>query len=87
MEKVVYNDETNKFLPYEEYVELLNKYSIECIHPLVIINNPSEEQLIHTMTELNTYLIKDGKGVGEGIVIKNYDYINRFGQVIWAKMV
>ena len=83
----VYNDETNKFLPYEEYVELLNKYSIECVHPLVIINNPSEEQLIHTMTELNTYLIEDGKGVGEGIVIKNYDYINRFGQVIWAKMV
>lgn len=83
----VYNDETDQFLPYEEYVELLNKYSIECVHPLVIINNPSEEQLIHTMTELNTYLIEDGKGVGEGIVIKNYDYINRFGQVIWAKMV
>lgn len=83
----VYNDETDQFLPYEEYVELLNKYSIECVHPLVIINNPSEEQLIHTMTELNTYLIEDGKGVGEGIVIKNYNYINRFGQVIWAKMV
>ena len=83
----VYNDETNKFLPYEEYVELLNKYSIECIHPLVIINNPSEEQLIHTMIELNTYLIEDGKGVGEGIVIKNYDYTNISGQVVWAKMV
>lgn len=83
----VYNDETNKFLPYEEYEELLNKYDIECIPPLVIIHNPTEEQLLHIMKENNTYLIEDGKGVGEGIVIKNYDYINKFGNVVWAKMV
>ena len=83
----VYNDETNKFLPYEEYEELLKKYDIECIPPLVIIHNPTEEQLLHIMKENNTYLIEDGKGVGEGIVIKNYDYINKFGHVVWAKMV
>lgn len=83
----VYNDETDKFIPYEEYADLLNKYEIEYIPPLAIINNPSEDQLLHVMKEDNTYLIEDGKGVGEGIVIKNYDYTNRFGQVIWAKMV
>jgi hypothetical protein len=37
--------------------------------------------------EKNTYLIKDGEGSGEGIVIKNYNYRNRFGHVIWAKIV
>lgn len=83
----VYNDETEQFISYEEYEELLNKYDIECIPPLVIIHNPTEEQLLHTMKENNTYLIEDGKGVGEGIVIKNYDYINKFGNVVWAKMV
>lgn len=83
----VYNDETEQFISYEEYEELLNKYDIECIPPLVIIHNPTEEQLLHIMKENNTYLIEDGKGVGEGIVIKNYDYINKFGNVVWAKMV
>lgn len=83
----VFDDKTNKLIPYEEYVELLNKYGIECIPPLVIINNPTEEQLLYVMKENNTYLIEDGKGIGEGIVIKNYDYINRFGNVFWAKMV
>ena len=29
----------------------------------------------------------DGKGNGEGIVIKNYAYENRFGNVTWAKIV
>jgi len=33
------------------------------------------------------FLVKDGLGAGEGIVIKNYSYKNRFGRVTWAKMV
>lgn len=31
--------------------------------------------------------MKDGKGVGEGIVIKNYDYYNKYKRQIWAKIV
>ena len=30
---------------------------------------------------------KTGKGTGEGIVIKNYDYRNKFGRIVWAKIV
>ena len=33
------------------------------------------------------FLVEDGKGIGEGIVIKNYDYYNRFKRQTWAKMV
>jgi hypothetical protein len=32
-------------------------------------------------------IIKDGAGVGEGIVIKNYDFVNKYGRVTWAKLV
>jgi len=35
----------------------------------------------------NGYLIEDGQGTGEGIVIKNYNYKNKFGEIIWAKIV
>lgn len=83
----VYDHVANKLLSYEEYKDILESYEIECVPPLAIINNPTEEQLIHIMKENNTYLIEDGQGVGEGIVIKNYEYTNRFGNVIWAKMV
>jgi hypothetical protein len=37
--------------------------------------------------EKNGYLIEDGQGTGEGIVIKNYTYKNKFGRVTWAKIV
>ena len=33
------------------------------------------------------FLIKDGMGVGEGIVIKNYEWQNKFGNTVWAKMI
>jgi dephospho-CoA kinase len=40
------------------------------------------------MNNTNTFLIEDGAGPGEGIVIKRYDnYVNRFDKQIWAKMV
>ena len=32
-------------------------------------------------------LINDGQGVGEGIVIKNYEFYNSHRQQIWAKIV
>ena len=35
----------------------------------------------------NFFLIEDGKGVGEGIVVKNYSYTNKFGRTCWAKIV
>jgi hypothetical protein len=31
--------------------------------------------------------MKDGTGAGEGLVVKNYDYINQFGRATWAKIV
>jgi len=33
------------------------------------------------------FLIEDGKGNGEGIVIKNYSFINKYGRQTWAKIV
>ena len=37
--------------------------------------------------EKNVFLIEDGKGAGEGIVIKNYDFRNRYNRNTFAKIV
>ena len=75
-----------RYLPYEEYKILMDKYSIDYIPPIEVITNTNYEQLIRQL-EKNVFLIQDGKGVGEGIVIKRYDYKNQYGRTTWAKIV
>ena len=78
--------EGENYLPYEEYAAILEPFGIEFIPPLCKVENPTYERLISQL-ENNGYLIEDGKGIGEGIVIKNYDYKNKYGRVTWAKIV
>lgn len=76
------------YIPYDQYKDTLNKYDINFISPLKIIKNPKESHLIEcTKEHVNNYLIEDGKGSGEGIVIKNYNFVNKYGNQIWAKIV
>ena len=46
----------------------------------------SYEQLIKFVQE-NKYLMIDGQGFGEGVVIKQYGWVNRFGNTTWAKLI
>jgi len=74
------------YIEFEEYKNILDEFNIEYIPPICKVMNPSYDRLISQL-EKNGYLIEDGKGTGEGIVIKNYDYKNKFGKIVWAKMV
>lgn len=80
------DDDTVEYIPYDVYKPLLEEFNLEYIPPIAVITNPSYEQLINLL-EQNTFLIQDGKGNGEGIVIKNYDFVNRYGRTTWAKIV
>jgi len=82
----VYNDDTNQYLSYNAYKPMLDECGIEYVSPLAIIRNGTYENFIHVLGQNNFY-IKDGEGNGEGIVIKNYDYYNRFGNQVWAKII
>ena len=79
-------DEDDKFLSYDEYKEILDEYEINYITPIIKIKNPTDDTLFSCLDK-NTFLIKDHCGVGEGIVIKNYDFKNKFGNIVWAKIV
>lgn len=82
----VYDSEEEKYLHYSEYHKLLEEYGINYIPPIAMIERGSYEMFIKQLDK-NVFLIKDGKGVGEGIVLKNYDFVNKFGRVNWAKIV
>jgi len=82
----VYNTAYGKYLSFGEYCRYLDKHDLDYVLPQKVIRNPSYENLIREL-EMNTYLIKDGAGFGEGIVIKNYDYKNKYGRLEYAKIV
>jgi len=75
-----------EYLPYSVYVPLLEEFKINYISLMAEVHNGSVEQF-YALLDKNQYLIKDGQGAGEGIVIKNYSYKNRYGRTTWAKIV
>lgn len=79
-------DEEGEYLHYKDYAPLLKEHDLEYIAPLQIIRNGSDEHF-RTTLEKNTYLLESGKGCGEGVVLKNYGWKNRFGQTVWAKII
>lgn len=79
-------DSKVKYLHYDIYKPLLEKKGLNFITPISVIENASYEQLINQLIK-NTFLIEEGKGVGEGIVIKNYDFKNKYGRNSFAKIV
>jgi hypothetical protein len=79
-------DTTLKYLHYDEYKGLLDKFGLDYIPPICIIKNGSYEQFVNQLIK-NVFLIEDGKGTGEGIVIKRYDFKNKYNRQTWAKIV
>lgn len=56
------------------------------IRPIAMLDSPCKDDLMKLL-DMNKFLIKDGDGLGEGVVIKNYDYFNCFGRQTWGKIV
>jgi len=82
----VYNRGSEKYVPYDEYKPILDEYEVEYIAPIAIIKNGNYETYQECLNR-NFFLIDDGKGNGEGIVIKNYAYENKYGRQTWAKLI
>jgi len=80
-------DDSVEYIPYDLYKIMLDEFEIDYIPPLGIITNPTYESLIKCLEKTGQFLVEDGKGLGEGIVIKNYDFYNKYHRQIWAKIV
>lgn len=82
----VYDTDDGKYLPYGQYKTILEGHGLEYVPPLCTMKNATYEALVKELGN-NGYLIRDGEGVGEGIVIKNYNFVNKYGRTVWAKLV
>lgn len=81
----ILDTENGRYLPFDEYKKILDKYSLLYIPEIAVLNNPSVEDIKEYLDKTGDFLITDG--LGEGIVIKNYDYKNKYGRMTWAKIL
>lgn len=75
-----------EYLPYEVYKSLLEEFNLDYLNPIAIVKNGDYDNFIKCL-DRNVFLIKDGQGTGEGVVIKNYDFYNKYKRQTWAKIV
>ena len=86
----VYNTKNDRYVSYDFYSPVLDKHGIDYI-PCVGKGINLDENSVYKLLDNNTYLLSDdavrnGK-LGEGVVVKNYDFTNRFGKIICGKIV
>jgi len=87
----VYDEDQGRFLHYNEYSQILDQYNIEYIPCFCIVRNGNEDVYRREMIENAVFLLPEGhkreEQYAEGIVIKNYEFINKYGRICFAKMV
>ena len=81
----IFDVENNIYIPYEMYKDILDKYNINYIPAIATLTNPTLEDIKKELDNTGNYLIDNG--LGEGIVIKNYNYRNKYGRITWAKIL
>jgi hypothetical protein len=74
------------YVALERYAPVLDVLDLDWIPPLATIDNPDEEIVLKHLNA-NTFLMADGAGLGEGVVLKNYDWKNKYGRQPWGKVV
>lgn len=84
---VIDNGEEIEYIPFDIYESMLKAHNLNYIPPLCKVKNPTYEILLNALEKSGQFLVKDGLGKGEGIVIKNYDFYNKYKRQTWAKIV
>lgn len=70
----------DKFIPLEQVYAFAEQYGIKTAALFAKLENPTEEQI-------KEYVGKTVLGdKGEGVVIKNFDFVNSFGELTYAKV-
>lgn len=80
----VFDTSTGTYIPYDNYKDAFGDY--EKIVPVIgIFHNPSREEIDSCLDKTDYNLVPNSKG--EGIVIKNYQFRDRYGHIQIAKIV
>ena len=75
-----------EFMHFNEYEPLCKSAGVDYIPCITKSRNPSYEIILKS-AESNKFMLQDNCGIGEGVVVKQYGYKNRFGRTTWAKLI
>ena len=82
----VLDEDTGEYLPYREYSRILGDLKHLHLIPLMCeLEDPTPEQIQEKLQQTGAFLC--ATGLGEGIVIKNYSFVNKYGRRTWAKVL
>lgn len=84
----VFNDNTQEYLAYDVYAPLLEKYGLGewMLKPIAVVDKPSDETLL-SFAENNKFLLDNANHAGEGVVVKCYEWRNKYGRQQFGKLV
>jgi len=77
------NREVNLMWTYPQYKNLVSAYEVPYLKPFDVITDP-------TMDDLEKFIGNTDYGAiphGEGVVVKNYGFVNKYGRRPYAKLV
>lgn len=83
----VYDHSTEKYLPIEDYSTELLELGFDTVEVVPVLERGklTEEQVVDSAKN-NHYLLHDDQ-LGEGVVVKRYNFVNRYGNTVWGKYV
>jgi len=82
----VFDTASGAFIHYENYKDQVAMSGLDYLAPIAIVRNGVTDHFLKCLDK-NVHMIRDGEGVGEGVVIKNYSFQNKYGRVTWAKLI
>lgn len=82
----VFDTDEDRYLHIDDWEDIVQSYGLSVIPIQALLINASLAD-IQKEVDMNHYLLDNDSLVGEGIVIKNYDFVNIYGRQCYAKIV
>ena len=77
--------EDGSYVTFDEYCPILAGLGLSFIPLIAKLENPTQNEIISYLDKTGEWLVTEG--LGEGIVIKNYSFVNKYGRTTWAKVL
>lgn len=74
-----------RYLAYDEYAPMLEEFNLTYIPEIARLENPTIEEVASYINKTH-YLMPEGQ-IPEGVIAKNYNYKNKWGHVVWGKII
>jgi len=81
----IFDAEKGIYIPYPDYEHMLKSFYDKTLTPIAVLSHPSLSDIVSLMDKNNYNL--PANQFGEGIVIYNYDYRDKYGHPFIGKMV